>query len=445
MSSPPQNEPLIAVRSVSKRFKRFHAQRSFQQRFIELFTSKKTTHSDDFFWSLQDVSVDVSRGEKIGIIGHNGSGKSTLLKLISGVLEPTHGDIIVNGRISSLLELGAGFHPELTGRENIILNATLHGLKRKTIDERLDSIVRFAGLEEFIDTPVKHYSSGMYMRLGFSVAFHTDPDLLVVDEVLAVGDSAFQKKCMTAIHHFCQQGGTLVLVTHDLNAVETLCNRVIWMDKGEVRQVGRPIDVIGRYLSAMSRVDADSGDTSNADTAAAETKLADRRIGNLKVEFTDVKLCGVSGDETSIFNHGQAMEIHLSYMCRESVVPPVIGIGIHHENGTHVTGPNTAFDNVELPDTPTGTVVYRVASLALLPGNYLLTVAAVHGVTQEIYDIHDRFYEFRVDDGSSRERYGLVSLRGTWEIEDGRPGYQSTEAPSDDVHNASHLVPEAHL
>lgn len=409
-SAPPVNLPLVELRNVSKRFKRFYAQRSLQQWFIDLWKRKAENDDENYFWPLKGVSFTVHRGERIGIIGHNGTGKSTLLKLITGILEPTSGEIAINGRVSSLLELGAGFHPDLSGRENIVLNATLHGLSRRVIDKRLETIVHFAGLEEFIDTPVKHYSSGMYMRLGFSVAIHTDPDLLIVDEVLAVGDANFQKKCMTAIHDFCQRGGTLILVTHDLHSVETICNRAIWMEHGLVCREGQPLDVTMAYLSAtLRKADPEQGER--------EAAANDRRSGNGKVQIDEVILCDSEGNPRQFFDHGDAMQIRMHYRRCGNVDPPNIGIGIHHENGTHITGPNIALDEVKLPDVAAGWVTYHVPTIPLLPGGYHVTVAAVHRITDEVYDMHDRLYEFRIDDSSTRERFGLVSLQGRWQLE----------------------------
>ncbi|MCB0074309.1 MAG: ABC transporter ATP-binding protein, partial [Caldilineaceae bacterium] len=224
-------QPLVQLKNVSKRF-RIHRerQRSLQESFIRLF--RREHRPQDYFWPLRDVSFSVYPGESVGLVGHNGSGKSTLLKLITGILEPTEGQIQVNGRLSSLLELGAGFHPDLTGRENIFLNGAIYGLSRKEMHARLGSIIDFAELHDFIDTPVKHYSSGMYVRLGFAVAIHAEPDLLLVDEVLAVGDAAFQHKCLDAIQAFRRRGGTLLMVSHDLGSIQNICNRAIWLEKG---------------------------------------------------------------------------------------------------------------------------------------------------------------------------------------------------------------------
>ena len=200
--------PLIELRDLSKRFAiHYEHQRSLQERFIRLFSKKKETQEERYFWPLRDVSLTVQPGDCIGIIGPNGTGKSTLLKLVTGIIEPTAGEIHVNGPLSSLLELGAGFHPDLTGRENIYLNASIYGMDTHQIDQELDNIIDFAELHQFIDTPVKHYSSGMYVRLGFSVAIHTEPKLLLVDEVLAVGDARFQAKCTDAIQNFRDGGG----------------------------------------------------------------------------------------------------------------------------------------------------------------------------------------------------------------------------------------------
>ena len=216
-----------------------------QELFIRLFRGSKPPK--DEFWPLNDFTLAVSPGDCIGVIGPNGSGKSTLLKLVTGILEPTEGDMLVAGRLSSLLELGAGFQADLTGRENIYLNGSIYGLSRAEIDERIDRIIDYAELGEFIDTQVKHYSSGMYVRLGFAVAIHTEPDLLLVDEVLAVGDIAFQRKCLTSIYQFRNRGGTLLFVSHDLSTIQSICNRVVWLEDGHIQAEGNAIDVIMQY------------------------------------------------------------------------------------------------------------------------------------------------------------------------------------------------------
>src|SRR5947208_100947 len=242
------NEPAIRFDNVSKRFTIHHERaRSFQDLLIHRFRANATSEE---FWALRDLSFDVEIGSALGIVGSNGSGKSTLLKLVTRILAPTSGRVSVGGRVSALLELGAGFHPELTGRDNVFLNASILGLRRRDIAARFDSIVKFAGLERFIDIPVKHYSSGMYARLGFAVAINVDPDVLLMDEVLSVGDESFQSRCLEAIYRLHRAGKTLLLVSHDVASVCNICNDAIWLDGGVIRAHGAPRIVVGEYLAA---------------------------------------------------------------------------------------------------------------------------------------------------------------------------------------------------
>lgn len=224
-----KNDIAIKLISVSKKFQRGH-KLLLKEAFLDIFRTQK----QDNFWAVNDVSFEIKKGESVGIIGDNGSGKSTLLKLIAGVLTPNKGKIIVNGKVSPLIELGAGFHPELTGRENIYLNGTILGLTKKQIDERFDEIVKFSEIGDFIDTSVKHYSSGMYLRLGFSIAIHVDSEILLIDEILAVGDNAFQKKCLKKMEEFHKNGITIVLISHSLDLVNSFCQRAILINKGKI-------------------------------------------------------------------------------------------------------------------------------------------------------------------------------------------------------------------
>lgn len=234
---------VITFKEVSKKFRRGQ-KLLLKEALIDIFMPGK----QEDFWALKDVSFDIKKGETVGIIGNNGSGKSTILKLIAGVMYPTKGEVQVRGRISPLIELGAGFHAELTGRENIYLNGTILGLTRKQIDARFKDIVDFSELGDFIDTPVKHYSSGMYMRLGFSVAVHTDPEILLVDEIFAVGDASFQEKCFRKMEEFKGNKVTIVFVTHDLKTVESFCQKVIYINKGIMEDMGEAGKIMGRYL-----------------------------------------------------------------------------------------------------------------------------------------------------------------------------------------------------
>jgi lipopolysaccharide transport system ATP-binding protein len=237
--------PVVRVDGLSKRFRLFHERhQSLKQSLLNM---RRSTHEE--FWALRDVTFDVGAGETFGIIGHNGSGKSTLLKCLTKILEPDEGSVAVTGSVSALLELGAGFHPELSGRENVFLNAAILGVPRKHIVERFDDIVEFSGLEQFIDTPVKNYSSGMFVRLGFAVAINVDPTVLIIDEVLAVGDAEFQAKCGDKIAEFRERGKTIVLVTHAMGDVVRICQRAAWLDHGRIREIGAPNEIADAYLA----------------------------------------------------------------------------------------------------------------------------------------------------------------------------------------------------
>lgn len=239
------NNTVIELDNVSKKFKK--GRRLYlKQALLDLF--KK---NEEDFWALKDISLKIQKGESVGIIGANGSGKSTILKLIAGVLNPTKGSVSVKGRIGPLIELGAGFHPELSGRDNIYLNGTILGLSKREIDQKFDEIVRFADLADFIDTPVKHYSSGMYMRLGFSIAIHIDPQILLVDEILAVGDISFQKKCLDKMMDFHKEGITVVIISHSLDLVSNFCQKVILIKDGKLDCIGKPEKIINRYKKLM--------------------------------------------------------------------------------------------------------------------------------------------------------------------------------------------------
>ncbi len=240
---------MIEVKNVSKKFKIYHDKATTLKERLLFLRSKRA----DVFWALQNIDLTIEKGQTIGLIGHNGSGKSTLLKLITKIIYPTSGEIVTKGRVSSLLELGAGFHPDFSGRENIYINASIFGLSKKEIDKRLDDIIKFSELSEFIDSPIRTYSSGMYTRLAFSVAVHVDPDILLIDEILAVGDVNFQKKCISKIKEFKAKGVTMVFVSHNMNDVLEICDKVVWLDKGKIIDYGDTETVANKYLEEMKR------------------------------------------------------------------------------------------------------------------------------------------------------------------------------------------------
>ncbi len=408
-------QPLIELHHISKRFAMHRERhRSFQESFIRLFRPAQA--STDAFWPLRDISLTINSGDCIGIIGRNGSGKSTLLKLISGILPPTSGDLMVSGRISALLELGAGFHPDLTGRENVYLNGSIYGISRKQMNQIIDPIIDYAELGDFIDTPIKHYSSGMYVRLGFAVAIHTEPDLMLVDEVLAVGDAAFQRKCMDSIQQYRRQGGTLLLVSHDMGAIQAICNRVLWIEEGVIQADGHPTDVMMTYQRYYAELE-EARHQAHQDQPEGE-KSTKQRWGTGQVRITKVELCDAAGQAHINFRTGDPMIVRLHYEAKSRIETPVFGLAIHHQQGTHICGPNTKFGGLTLPMIKgSGIISYAIPALALLSGGYLLSVAAVNQNSTETFDYHDRTIAFQVYPGASQEQYGLVTLNGVWQSE----------------------------
>jgi lipopolysaccharide transport system ATP-binding protein len=411
---PGTNSGVIAFDHVSKCFNlQRSGARSFPEAVVRLLDRRRRQEP---FWVLDDVSFSVAPGTTLGLIGPNGAGKSTVLKLISRIIEPTAGEVRVDGRVGALLELGAGFHPDLSGRENIYLNGSILGLSRAEIRHKLDAIVDFSELGRFIDVPVKHYSSGMYVRLGFAVAVHIDPEILLVDEVLAVGDASFQHKCLDRVAQLRRDGVTILLVSHDLDTIQLLCDEALWFSQGRIQRQGAVTDVVMAYLNDVARREEGGG------AQGVPPSHADKRWGTGKIRIWKVELCNGDGTPSSTFHTGDPMEIHLHYRTRERVAAPVFGLAIHHQNGTHICGPNTGFGRLDLPAVSgEGEVVYRIPALPLLEGAYLISVAAHHQADVEMYDFQDRLYPFRVYPGRTPECYGLVTLNGTWSVADEAP------------------------
>ena len=358
---------------------------------------------------MKDVSFEVPRGETIGLIGPNGSGKSTTLKLIARILEPTSGQIRVNGRVSTLLELGAGFHPDLTGRENVYLNGSIHGLRRREIEERFQSIVSFAELEPFIDVQVRYYSSGMYVRLAFAVAAHIDPDILLVDETLAVGDHSFQMKCLDRIRELQRRGVTIVFVSHDLSMVERLCSHAILLHLGRVKARGRPAEVISRYLADLAAAE-------EARLKGEKPTEVEHRWGSREVEITEVKFLDSHGQERRIFNVGDTMIARIEYHAQRRVERPVFGVAIHQRDGLHITGPNTKTSGYQIDVVEgRGAIDFIVDRMPLREGIYEFTATVYDYDCLHPYDHHDRAYTFRVNRPATREVLGMLDIPCRWE------------------------------
>jgi ABC-2 type transport system ATP-binding protein len=397
------SEAVIRVEDVSKRFRLYHERN--QSLKIWLMRGRRAAFEE--FWALRDVSLDIEEGTTFGLIGENGSGKSTLLKSIAKILRPDSGRIRVTGKVSALLELGAGFHPELSGRENVYLNASILGVSKREIDRKFDEIVDFAGLERFIDTPVKNYSSGMYVRLGFSVAINVDPDILLIDEILAVGDEQFQRKCNEKFADFKEAGKTLVIVSHALGSVRNLCDRVALLDHGRVKELGTASEVIDAYLDGVhaDRIEA-------ADAGA--------RWGSGEVQVERVELLQDNGMSTSWSRTGDSVTFRIHYNAQVPIERPVFRVVVLRVDGIEITGPNTREGDC-VPDkiVGRGVVDLVVDRLPLLPGTYDLN-ASVHDYSLlHDYDVRHRAFRFDVEQGDPRESLGLVTLDGSWRLEPG--------------------------
>ncbi len=405
----------IEFDKVSKRFRMDRSRpRSFQEALVAAFRPRPPSPPEEReFWALKDVSFEVPRGATVGLIGPNGSGKSTTLKLVSRIIEPTSGEVRVNGRVTALLELGAGFHQELSGRDNIFLNGALMGMSRREINRKVESIIEFSEIGDFIEVPVKLYSSGMYVRLGFAVAVSLDPEILLVDEVLAVGDAAFQHKCMTRIGELRRSGITILLVSHDLGSIQALCERAVWFDHNKVRSVGNPVDVAMAYLNRVAEEEADrNGTTLQAKSGDGED---DRGWGTGEVEITGVDFIDASGSARKVFLTGTEMTIRIKYRAPDRITDPIFGLAIYTQQGTHLCGPNTNFSGFGIEAVEgLGEVVYRIPALPLIEGGYLVSVSCHDREDSKMYAYQDRRYSFQVYPGASRERYGLVTLNGEW-------------------------------
>jgi ABC-type polysaccharide/polyol phosphate transport system ATPase subunit len=415
----------IEVREVRKVYRRYGRRRQFATLKSALLSGSllRDLRPEETFDALKGVSFNVAAGTTFGIIGRNGSGKSTMLKLIAGIGRPTSGTVSAQGRVSALIELGAGFHPEISGRENVYINGMMLGLSKRDIAARFDEIVSFAELEDFIDAPVKTYSSGMYMRLGFAVAIHVDPDVLLVDEVLAVGDEAFTHKCLDKFAEFRRRGRTILLVTHSLDLVTRFCDEALWLDAGVVKAHGDPKRVVDAYLMDVAKTedvqlaeadietaaqvmqsapDAPQPDVVGADLQVGPEQPPDMfravegRWGSREVEILNVDLVGQYGQSSHIFQSGEEMEVRLRVRAHQSVTDFVFGIGIFNADGVCCYGTNTLIEGAAAGElTGEGEVRFAIDSLDLVDGTYKLDVA-VHRENGAPYDYHRLLYTFRV-------------------------------------------------
>jgi lipopolysaccharide transport system ATP-binding protein len=412
----------ITVEEVSKRFRLYRDRRTNLKEVVTA-RSRRNRHED--FWALRDVSLEIPSGSTYGLIGHNGSGKSTLLKLIAGIHRPTTGTISAHGRVSAMLELGAGFHPELSGRENIYLNGSILGMSRSQITASMDRIIEFSGLGDFVDTPVKVYSSGMYVRLGFSIAVNLDPEILVIDEIIAVGDEEFQRRCFDHLHELRRRGVTIVFVTHSMPLVQSLCDSAAWLDHGRLRQTGPATAVAGAYLREVNQAESGASAYDAGDPAMVPESA---RQGSHEIIITDVQFLGGDGQAGHPVVAGEPLRVRIHYDAREPITGAVFGLGVYTDSDIYVTGMNSR-DEDRGPSVLSGRgyVDHVFEQCPLNPGSYLLTAAVTDWSYAHRYDYWDHAFELHVRAGSRGDRAGLVELPGSWSA---AAGTSLSEAPT---------------
>jgi ABC-type polysaccharide/polyol phosphate transport system ATPase subunit len=351
------------------------------------------------FKALDNISFQVCRGETLGIIGANGAGKSTLLSLLTGTLFPDHGDIQTEGQISSLLELGAGFHPDLTGRENVFLYGAIMGMNRAHMESRFDAIVAFAGLEQFIDQPVKYYSSGMYVRLGFAVAVEVDPDILLIDEVLAVGDAAFQRKCIDKMHEFKLQQKTMLIISHDLHTIQKISDRIVLLDKGQLLGYGSPEEMIDQYEGVMRREEANA---------------LKREWGTGEVKITSVSLRDHTGNPSDVFYASDGFQVDISFDAKQHIDNPVFGYAVSDPDGHVIHGSNTQISGRQIAAiSGSGKISFRLGPLPLVAGNYLLSCSVHSSDHRKNYHRLDHAIAFAI---MGQEDGGPVIVPVEWDL-----------------------------
>ncbi|MCI0453104.1 MAG: ABC transporter ATP-binding protein [Candidatus Latescibacteria bacterium] len=406
----------IHVEHLTKRYRlgALRHETMLREALLNAFRRGRRKEDEQAILALNDVSFKVDEGEVVGIIGRNGAGKSTLLKLLSKITYPTSGRIHVRGRVASLIEVGTGFHDELTGRENIYLNGSILGMRKKEIDQRLEQIIDFAGVAKFVDTPIKRYSSGMRLRLGFAVAAHMDPDVLFVDEVLAVGDADFQKKCLSAMDDLRSGGRTVLFVSHNMAAIENLCPRTIWIDAGKLRADAASDKVIASYLSTFS----------DAQRSGYDLTKVENRGGNGMIRFTRVEFLDENGDPASVFRCGEPMRVRFHYQVNERVKNPDIAMAIHSDLGTRITTVSTWQAGYYIPSVEpgAGSIDLVIDSLVLQPNRYYLSMWI--STVEEWYDVLDHCIAIDVEASDAHDnqgrglhpKWGLVFTPSRWSL-----------------------------
>ncbi|MDE7313428.1 MAG: ABC transporter ATP-binding protein [Eubacterium sp.] len=428
-------ENAIEVKNVTKKF-RVYQDKGHTLKEKTLFRGRRAYEER---LVLDGISFEVEKGEALGLIGHNGCGKSTTLKLLTRIMYPDSGSIEMCGRVSSLIELGAGFHPDMSGRENIYINASIFGLTKREIDARMEDIIAFSELGEYLDNPVRTYSSGMYMRLAFSVAINVDADILLIDEILAVGDANFQAKCFDKLREIKAKGTTVVLVTHDTSAIEGFCKKAVWMNQGKIAFQGKSGETVDAYLAFMNgkkitelqkeeqrkkcleetkKMEAAKIKEQQAEDGSKNTEqeidYEANHFGRMHIVIERAEMVNEEGKVTAVFRTGENLKIKIYYQVKQPLKEYVFGVGIYNLNGENIYGNNTQIDRICIPHTAEkGCVTYTLDKLPLLSGKYILNVAIVDadGVPMDFYRNYCTF------DVVSKDRStGYFSIEHSWEI-----------------------------
>lgn len=401
----------IRFQNVTKKYRLGFKKDSLRDMIPALFKKKNLNEkSKDEFFALDNVNFDIKQGEVVGIIGPNGAGKTTTLKLLSKIIKPTKGSIEVNGKMSALIEVGAGFHPDLTGRENIYLNGSILGLKRREIDKKFDKIVEFAELEKFIDTPVRHYSSGMYVRLGFSISAHIEPEIMLIDEVLSVGDMKFQMKCTKVIEELKKNGTTIIFISHNLYVVRGLCKRTILLSKGHVVEDGETEKVINTYR--LRTYDMKKPGTDGKDLIKEELRdELDREAIINGIDFIDI-----SGNIKHQFKTEDKLVIRIKYKAYKKIHNPVFGVSIWCFDGVRCYATNTSTDGILIDSIEgSGSIDIIYNKLPLLTGKYYVNAGIYEKQMITAYDYVDKMYEFEIKD--DKAELGICHLEHSWKLD----------------------------
>ena len=391
----------ISVNSLSKNFRLYHE----RNRYIKAALLRGRRAKYEEFWALSDVSFEVAHGATLGIIGSNGSGKTTMLKCLTGIYTPDKGRIRIDGKVAALLELGAGFHPELTGSENIYLNGAILGMTKRDVQSRFSSIVEFAGLERFINTPVKNFSSGMVVRLGFAIASHVEPKILLIDEILSVGDQDFQRKSSEKIEEFRREGRTIVVVSHSLGLVQQLCKEVIWLEKGQIKQVGVAADVISSYTGGSYAQHTDKDDESR------------ERWGTGDARINSIELIASDGLQTQLIESNAAVKVRCQITAHARIDSPILRIKITKLNGDVIWATSTqrGTNTLRVLEGP-ATAILDIPKLGLLEGTYYLSASLSDPTGTTEFDHCQNWIRFNVHKTNLFDE-GVVSVDSTWNLE----------------------------